>query len=195
MILFLTNNTNTIPFVEWLRKEKEPVEVYGEKLVDNIDADFIVSFNYKYIIPDIIIKRYSNKIINCHCGYLPWNRGAYPNLWSILEDTPKGFTIHFVDKTIDTGDIIFQLEIFFDGDQTLRSTYDYLIEQMIGLLKYHWHYLRKSINLQRFKQNGKGTYHTLKDFDSVKHVLTNGWDTKIYEAKENYEKSVRALAY
>ena len=41
-------------------------------------------------------------------SYLPWNRGADPNFWSILEDTPKGVTIHIMDESIDTGDILYQ---------------------------------------------------------------------------------------
>ncbi len=27
-------------------------------------------------------------IINLHISYLPWNKGAYPNVWSFIDETP-----------------------------------------------------------------------------------------------------------
>ncbi|MBQ3033656.1 MAG: hypothetical protein IJD28_04690 [Deferribacterales bacterium] len=64
------------------------------KLQEPITEDFIISFGYHYMVHKDIVKKFENKIINMHISYLPWNRGADPNLWSILENTPKGVTIH-----------------------------------------------------------------------------------------------------
>ena len=60
--------------------------------------DFIISFGYRHIIKEDIIDKFINKIINLHISYLPYNKGADPNLWSYLENTPKGVTIHYIDK-------------------------------------------------------------------------------------------------
>ena len=38
-------------------------------------------------------------------SYLPFNRGKNPNVWSIIESTPCGATIHKIDEKIDTGKI------------------------------------------------------------------------------------------
>ena len=43
--------------------------------------------------------------INLHLSYLPFNRGKNPNVWSIIESTPCGATIHKIDEKIDTGKI------------------------------------------------------------------------------------------
>ena len=54
--------------------------------------------------------------------------GQDPNLWSFIEDTPKGVTIHEIDEGIDTGDIIFQKEIVLNSNETLASSYEKLQE-------------------------------------------------------------------
>src|SRR3989338_5004694 len=73
--------------------------------VKEICPDFIISYGYSYIIKKDIINQYKDKIINMHISFLPYNRGADPNFWSFIEDTPKGVTIHYIDEGIDTGDI------------------------------------------------------------------------------------------
>ena len=87
--------------------------------------DFIISFGYRHIIKEDIINKFINKIINLHISYLPYNKGADPNLWSYLENTPKGVTIHYMDKGLDTGDIIVQKEVCGNIEtDTLKTSYD-----------------------------------------------------------------------
>ena len=73
--------------------------------------DFIVSYGYQYRLSKRVLDQINYRAINLHISYLPWNRGADPNLWSAVEDTPKGVTIHYIDDGFDTGDILFQKAI------------------------------------------------------------------------------------
>ena len=41
-----------------------------------------------------------NQIINCHGAYLPHNRGAHPNVWSFIDNTPKGGTIQYINENV-----------------------------------------------------------------------------------------------
>src|SRR6056300_461455 len=61
------------------------------------DFDWVISFGYKHILKSDFISRFYRKIINLHISYLPYNRGSHPNVWSFVEDTPKGVTIHLID--------------------------------------------------------------------------------------------------
>ncbi len=48
-------------------------------------------------------------IINCHAGKLPFYRGRNILNWALINDEKEfGITVHYVDKGIDTGDIILQ---------------------------------------------------------------------------------------
>lgn len=92
--------------------------------------DFLISFGYRYILKKDVIDFFPDKIINLHISLLPYNRGANPNLWSYLEDTPKGVTIHYIDESVDTGNIILQKEVQND---TLKTSYDRLISEIVML--------------------------------------------------------------
>jgi methionyl-tRNA formyltransferase len=66
-----------------------------------------MSFNQ--IFKDEIINLTPNKIINCHAGKLPFYRGRNILNWVLINDESEfGITVHYVDKGIDTGDIILQ---------------------------------------------------------------------------------------
>ena len=98
--------------------------------------DFIVSYKYRFIISHDIVAYMKRKIVNLHISLLPWNRGADPNLWSFLKDTPKGITIHYIDSGVDTGDILLQKEFDFNLEEdTLKTTYDFLNKEIIRLFK------------------------------------------------------------
>ena len=67
-----------------------------------------MSFGYRKIIHNKILKKLHKPIVNLHISYLPYNRGSHPAFWAFLDRTPSGVTIHELDKGIDTGKIIFQ---------------------------------------------------------------------------------------
>ena len=70
-------------------------------------------------------------MINIHISMLPWNCGADPNFWSWFYATPKGVSIHCIDSGIDTGGLLTQAEIMFPAGETLRTSYDRLMEHAI----------------------------------------------------------------
>ncbi|MGI0534868.1 formyl transferase [Bacillus pfraonensis] len=162
---------------------------YGDSVVfyeDKIDIhspilthiDFIVSYGYRYIIPPSIIEKFNNKIINLHISYLPWNKGADPNLWSFLEDTPKGITIHYIDNGLDTGDIIAQLKVPYKENDTLKTSYDRLCQEIEQLFIKNWELIRSG-KVMRKPQPPGGSYHRLKDKEKYLNFLTDGWDTSV----------------
>lgn len=170
-ILFLSPHKHLIPFLE---SYDDRITQTTEPLTDDIlkDVDFIISYGYRYIISKDIINRFENRIINLHISYLPWNRGADPNLWSFIEDTPKGVTIHYIDKGIDTGNIIFQELIYYNIKRdTLRTVYKRLTKTIEKSFKETWPDIRKN--------KAKGSYHNSKDKAVFEHLLIDGWDTKI----------------
>jgi len=151
-------------------------------LLENLSPDLILSYNYKYIIKKDIIDAYRNKIVNLHISYLPWNKGCYPNVWSFIENTPKGVTIHLINEGIDTGDILFQKEIYIDESfHTLKSSYILLQKEIQKL------FIENLDNILNFKFSPKpqnkneGSYHSLEDFKKyIKPIIDKyGWDIKI----------------
>lgn len=151
-------------------------EKINKNMLNNID--FIISYGYRYIINEEIVDKYKNKIINLHISYLPWNRGADPNLWSFLSDTPKGVSIHYIDKGLDTGAIIAKRKVEYMKNDTLRTSYERLCENIEELLKENWPTIRCGWN-KSYMQINNGSTHKLKDKDKYMYLLYKGWDTPV----------------
>ncbi len=168
--------------VRFLKSYSDTVEYQEAKIeesqIKKEDWDYIISYGYRFLIPKSVVDHYARKIINLHISLLPWNRGADPNLWSFLEDTPKGVTIHYIDEGLDTGDIIAQQKVIFSEEETLTTTYQKLIEEIEILFKKVWPNIREGKNHQII-QTGKGSYHNSKDKDKYMHFLHDGWNTPI----------------
>ncbi|MDX1387852.1 MAG: formyltransferase family protein [Acidobacteriota bacterium] len=148
----------------------------GSGILDSID--FIVSYGYLHILKTDVLERFPKKIINLHISLLPWNRGKDPNLWSFLENTPKGVSIHYIDHGIDTGDLLAQREVAFDERETLRTSYDKLSAAIEDLFREVWPEIRAGSRASE-PQGGAGSHHRAKDKKTVEHLLTEGWDTPV----------------
>ncbi len=141
-------------------------------------ADYIVSYGYRHILKNDVLVPFERRIVNLHISLLPWNRGADPNLWSFLEDTPKGVTIHYIDAGIDTGDIIAQREVPYEKEDTLRTAYDRLSRAIIRLFEEVWPSLRGR-EAQSVPQPHGGSFHRSRDKAPYEALLTHGWDTPV----------------
>ncbi len=154
---------------------EEPLQA-GAEILDK--KDFLISYGYRHILRKELLGRFPNRVINLHISYLPWNRGADPNLWSFIDDTPRGVTIHYIDAGLDTGDILFQEELGYDPNDTLRTSYEHLTEAIESLFIKVWPEIRVG-KAKSYPQPAGGTAHRLKDRDRVEHLLINGWDTPV----------------
>jgi methionyl-tRNA formyltransferase len=148
----------------------------GDPVLDGVD--FLVSFGYRFLIPVDVLHPFEHRAVNLHISLLPWNRGADPNLWSYLEDTPKGVTIHVLDEGLDTGSIIAQCEVPEEPGDTLRSSYERLTLAILDLFAEVWPRLRAGA-IDPAPQPGLGTSHRSADKAPYEHLLTDGWDTPV----------------
>lgn len=186
-ILLLSNNDNVKLLSEWFTKEGNEVILYHEPLtveeVEGINPDLVISYNYRHIVKENVINKLGNKIINMHTSYLPWNKGASPNVWSFLDDTPKGVTIHQLEKGLDTGKIIVQKELHFDENvETLSSTYAKLNAEMVQLLMDNWSMISTG-NYTPKEQEGSGSYHRASDLTAILKGKTPDYSMTIKEFK------------
>lgn len=189
-ILFLTNNENTNSLYEWLvsHEGKQNVMRFTNRIeidiINRLKPSYIISYNYKYLIKEDVINYMQGRIINLHTSYLPYNRGSSPNFFSFMEDTPKGVTIHRLEKGLDTGAIYVQKELVFDeGKETFASSYSALIHAMEELFKENWDKIKTGEN-EPVLQQGEGSYHTMRDLNEYRAKCDFFWTDNIAEYKE-----------
>lgn len=172
------------PVLKWLQrgeKVKHTCEPIGPEWFQEFNLQHLVSHGYRHILRTATLNSVPGAAVNLHISLLPWNRGADPNLWSFVEKSPKGVTIHYIDAGVDTGDIIAQRELFFDPHQeTLASSYHQLQSAILELFKRHWPQI-KAGTCPREPQPCGGSSHRLRDKSSLAHILEPlGWDTPVH---------------
>lgn len=193
-ILFLTNNEKSKVLYDWLKENEKDTEVYCMSnkltldLVQKMQPEFIVSYNYRHLIPGDVLEYMNGRAVNLHVSLLPFNRGSSPNFFSFLDDTPKGVTIHEMTAALDKGRILCQRELNFDETkESFSSSYEKLQTAICELFKENWCKI-KSGQLEGFLPTQKGTYHTMKELEAFKKEHPFGWDDIIAEKKKEWNK-------
>lgn len=178
--------------IEAIQKEGDNILLYDKEI--NLDfliknsVDFIVSYGYSEIIKKEVIDFLKNSIINLHISYLPYNKGSYPNLWSFIDGTPSGISIHKIDEGIDTGQILFRKKLNLDPKtHTFRSSYEILRTEIEKMFCRNW----KDIKFKKYKAikcNEKGTFYLKKEGQKILSKLKYGWDTNIEDGLKEIKK-------
>lgn len=131
-------------------KDYETREGFNEALLLALEErklDLIVLAGFLVVVPEKIIKRYENRIINIHPSLIPAFCGTgYYGLKvheSALERGVKvtGATVHFVDCGTDTGPILLQKTVMVQNGDTKEILQRRVMEEA------EWVLLPKAIDL------------------------------------------------
>lgn len=131
-------------------KDYENREAFGRALVDALDAeqaDLVVLAGYLVILPEILIQKYQNRMINIHPSLIPSFCGSGYYGLKVHECAlargvkVTGATVHFVDEGTDTGPIILQKAVEVRQDDTPEILQRRVMEEA------EWKILPKAIDL------------------------------------------------
>lgn len=139
-------------------------------IIGALAPDIGVSAFFGYILPPRLLDLFPKGCINIHPSYLPFNRGAHPNVWSILDETPSGVTLHYMDAGIDTGDIIAQRQVPVTPVDTGETLYRRLERECVRLFQETWPFIRAGKAPRRPQEHDKGTYHRVHDVQRIDRV-------------------------
>ncbi len=143
-------NQAGIPAVCVSPKDYEDREAFNQALLDTVDSyqvDLIVLAGFLVVVPEQMIEKYENRIINIHPSLIPAFCGTgYYGLKvheAALERGVKvvGATVHFVDKGTDTGPILLQQAVEVQQGDTPKILQQRVMEQA------EWKLLPRAIDL------------------------------------------------
>jgi len=134
--------TCLINHIEYIRIVDFKAKAFINKL-NSLSPDLIVIAHFKKLIQKEIIKIPNFGCINLHPSLLPYYRGMSPQHWPIINgEHETGVSVHFVDETADTGDIILQRKIkitpkMYVSDLQLEfiKVYKTIVIEAINLIK------------------------------------------------------------
>ena len=180
-ILCLYNNSCAEELFQWLREQGHETVLCSERFeagwCSTQHFDLTVSYTYRYILKKEQIDALDRNVVNLHNSYLPWNRGADPNIWSMLDGTPRGVSLHYVDERLDKGNIIAQKFVIDSDDETFESSYNNLDRAAKELFKEAFRFYPYWQEMQKITV-GTGNYHSVKDGAEIKKKIIS-YDMKI----------------
>ncbi len=141
-------------------------------MMRDLDLDYIVGVHFPYIIPDEVLAIPRVGVTNLHPSLLPFNRGWHTPSWAILDETPAGVTLHFMDSGLDTGDIVAQVELEVRPYDTANSLYARLLDLEVSLFRESWPLLAGGDPPRRPQSKDAGTNHNRADLgtDAVRRI-------------------------
>lgn len=95
-------------------------DLYDE--LKKIDFDVLLTMAYGQIIPENILHLAKKASLNVHASLLPKYRGAAPIQHAILNgEKETGISLMYMEKTMDSGDVLFQEEIEIEENECFDS--------------------------------------------------------------------------
>lgn len=172
-IVFLGINDAGMRVYEWLCDRDETfvhsLLTTKEQLrtIEDVQPEYIISCGYRHIVPESILEIPKGGCLNLHPAYLPYNRGANPNVWSIVDGTPAGVTLHYMNAEIDTGDIIAQRRVETDFADTGKDLYERLEDAQVELFQEAWPNIINGTASSTTQSTDSGTYHRTEEFKEL----------------------------
>ena len=102
--------------------------------LESLKADLFVVVAFR-MLPELVWNMPKLGTVNLHASLLPNYRGAAPINWAIINgEGTTGVSTFFIEKEIDTGNIIMQEEVEIGPDYTAGTLHDTLMEVGADLL-------------------------------------------------------------
>ncbi|MDR2426267.1 MAG: methionyl-tRNA formyltransferase [Endomicrobium sp.] len=138
----------------------QPLKFTSEvvEIVKNFNADVGAAVAYGKLIPESVFSCPKYKTFNIHFSLLPKYRGAAPVQYAILNgETETGVSSFYLEKTLDTGDIIICKKCSINIDDTSETLFNKLIPLGIAAMNDTLKIL-ESENVKALPQQGESSY-------------------------------------
>jgi methionyl-tRNA formyltransferase len=136
----------------------------GRDEVAALEPDCLLSVLFGYRIPEEWLAIPAWRALNLHPGYLPYNAGANPNVWPLVDGSPAGTTLHIMTESIDAGEIITQRKVATRPEDTAGSLYQRLMDASFEMFVEVWPDVRTR---RPVPQPPGGTFHSVAELDSL----------------------------
>lgn len=150
------------------------------RTIEALKPELGISILFDYILQPDFLNLFPRGCINLHPSYLPFGRGSYPNVFSIIEGEPAGVTLHYLDAGIDTGDIIAQTKVSVKLTDTGKTLYRKLERASIRLFQKTWPDFLSGKTVRTPQKLIAGSQHRYKDVEKYDQIDLQ----KKYQAQE-----------
>ncbi len=204
-VCVLDNNKNII---RYLKSKKiffvnKNIDFFLNKIKQN-EFNWLLNLWGSRIFSQNFLNKFKNNL-NIHPSFLPSNRGKDPYVWSIINETSKGVSLHKMDKTIDGGNIYIRKKLDLNFPIYGKNLYEASLKLSKTLFIQNWLKIRnekikpKKYTIKKIKVNKR--INLLKtniidldnqSFKKEKNFLLNilARDFKKFSLKIKYKKKL-----
>lgn len=169
-------------------------EKFKELLIKKKPEIIFLGGGWPELIPLWVIDKFHNRIFNTHPSLLPKFRGTSIHRWQILKNAEySGITVHRIDKSFDTGNIIVQKVYKISKDETPQTLFKSLGEigsEMVSNL------FKKTRNLTDFSLINEINQYSIDIVNNYYSKWNWEWNSlkiNIYSnSLENIDRFIRA---
>lgn len=164
-IRFVLTDSKSNSIISYAKKRNIPIFAgnprngKGFHFIKSIEVDIIASINYLFLIEKDIIEHPEIIAFNIHGSLLPKYRGRTPHVWAIINgEQQTGITAHIIDADCDTGNIIHQIVVDIEADDTGTDILNKFTELYIPLFDKVLLDVNNNTLTTRVQDNSKATY-------------------------------------
>ena len=154
----------------------------NKDLINNLNScniDLGILAWWPHIISKEVFSYSKYGFVNTHNSFLPNNKGKHPYYWAVVENCEYGVTLHWVNKGVDTGDIIAQEIIKIGWEDNADTIYQKSLKKIIKLFKHTYPNLRNGKILSTPQANS-GSFHYASELDKHSEIKLD----KMYVARD-----------
>jgi methionyl-tRNA formyltransferase len=151
----------------------ESDELYGDASLAALRAahlELIILAWWPYIIKPEIIQIPRLGCLNFHPSLLPYGRGKDPNFWNLVEQSPYGVSIHFIDEGIDSGDIAFQKVLPTNWEDTGQTLHQAAKRSIMELFKENFSAIIRGDIPRKNQDLTKGSFHRRSEIEPASKI-------------------------
>lgn len=153
---------------------------------------------FPFIFPESLLDLFSGGILNIHNSYLPFNRGRHSTFWAIVDRTPCGASIHWVNGGVDSGNVVERIKIGDVGFANADALYDMQIDACLELAAKYIPQLQGEISDGVDQDENEATHHFGREIavaTTFESGVSTTWDevVKLLRATATSKGSLRVI--
>ena len=135
-----------------------------KNVIKKIKPDFIFVCGWSFLVAKSIFDLSNIAAIGFHPSKLPKDRGRSVLAWQIEEGyTETALTIFHLNEKVDAGDIIDQISISINNDETVNDILNKIDHETINLIKKNYSLLKTNKANRIAQDEKKSTYRILRN--------------------------------
>ena len=173
-----------LPFIQ---PKNAKSKKFWEELYQLEKPDFILSVQYDKILGHELLNYPEAGCVKIRYAVLPHDSGNFPIPWALIEKKPIGVTIHWMDDSIDSGDIIVSKEVDVKPNDTAFSLYHKVTTEAFKLFKKYFPLILEKKAPRISQSENSKISHAI----SYPHDRNIDWEWKAHKI----DRMVRALTF